>query len=113
MKLSNRELNLVAGIDHLQRQKIKGLIGVLIVLAVYLVLRYVDVLEAFDIPFDSLMLLYAAFHVGNTFSKISIEDRYVELLRRYVNDDADAISALSDRNQFPPSQSREQTQQRS
>ena len=98
MKLSNRELDLVEGIGQIQKQKITGLIGVLVVLAAYLILRLVGVLQAFDIPFDSLLFAYFLIHVGSTFSNVRAEDRYVELLRRYVNDDADALSALAERN---------------
>ncbi len=61
MKLTDGELKLVANIDQLRKQKIKGLIGVTVVLVVYWILRY------------------------------------VELLRRYANNDADTITALSER----------------
>ena len=97
MKLSKRELDLLANIGRNQKQKVKGLIGAVIALASYFVLRYLGVLDGIDIPFDSLMFVYIAFHIGYTFSGIRPEDRYVELLRRYVNNDAEAVSALSER----------------
>ncbi len=97
MKLTNRELDLVENIDQLQKQKLKGLVGVVVVLVIYWILRYVGVLREFDIPFDSLMIFYVALHVGNTFSNIRSEDRYVELLRRYVHNDAETIAAISAR----------------
>lgn len=99
MKLSNRELDVVESIDHLQEQKKKGLIGVVIVLAVYWALRYTGVLQSVDVPLDSLLFFYLVIHVGNTFTNLRIEDRYVELLRRYVNNDADALAALATRNE--------------
>lgn len=98
MKLTNRELDLVKSIDHLQRQKIRGLVGLVIVLVVYWILRYVGVLRELDVPFDSLLMFYLAFHVVGAFSNIHREDRIVELLRRYVNDDSEAIVAMAERN---------------
>ncbi len=97
MKLTNRELELVENIDHLQRQKIKGLIGVIVVLFAYWLLRYAGVLNALDVPIDSLLVFYVAFIVGNTFANLRTADRHVELLRRYVNNDAVALAALSER----------------
>ena len=97
MKLTNSELKLVENIDQLRKQKIKGLVGVTIVLAVYWILRYAGVLREIDIQFDSLLIICLAFLVGDTFFNTRAESRYVELLRRYVNNDADAIAALSER----------------
>jgi hypothetical protein len=97
VKLTNRELDLVENIDHLQRQKIKGLIGVIVVLFAYWLLRYAGVLNTIDVPFDSLLFIYVAFIVGNTFANLRSEDRHVELLRRYVNHDAVTLAALSER----------------
>ncbi len=97
MKLSRREIDLVANISQLHKRKIKGLVGILIVLAIYWALRYAGVLHVIDIPFDSLMLLVVAYYIGSTFSRIRPEDRYLELLRKYVDNDADAMVALSER----------------
>ena len=97
MELTNSELKLVENIAQLRRQKIKGLVGVAIVLVIYWVLRYAGVLREVDIPFDSLLIIYLAFLVGDTFSNVRAESRYVELLRRYVNNDADTIITLSER----------------
>lgn len=97
MKLSNRELDLVEGIGQLQKQKIKGLVGVVVVLVAYWILRFAGVLQNVDIPFDSLLIIYLAIHIGNTFTNLRAEDRYVELLRRYVNNDADTLSNLAER----------------
>jgi hypothetical protein len=67
------------------------------VLIIYWVLRYAGVLREIVIPFDSLLFIYFGFLVGDTFSNLRTENRYVELLRRYVNNDADTITALSER----------------
>lgn len=97
MKLTNRELKLVRDLDYLRDQKIKGLVGVAIVLVLYWVLRYAGVLREVDIPFDSLLIVYLAFLAGDAFSNFRAESRYLELLRRYVNNDAETIMALSER----------------
>ncbi len=97
MKLTNSELKLVAGIDQLKIQKMKGLASVAIVLVAYWILRYAGVLEAISVPLDSLLIIYFGFLVGDTFSNLRTESRHVELLRRYVNNDADTITALSER----------------
>ena len=97
MKLTSRELKLVKNLDRPRKQKIKGLVGVAIVLIIYWVLRYAGVLGQVDIPFDSLLIIYFGFLVGDTFSNLRTESRYVELLRRYVNNDADTLTALSER----------------
>ena len=99
MKLSNRELVLVENIDHLQKRKVRGLLGVVVVLLVYWLLRYAGVLTAIDVPFDSLLVFYVAFVVGGGFANLRTEDRHVELLRRYVNNDADTLAARSERKQ--------------
>ena len=99
VKLTNRELDLVKNIDHLQRRKIRGLVGVVVVLLAYWLLRYAGILAAIDIPFDSLLIFYVAFLVGSGFGNLRTEDRHVELLRRYVNNDADTLAALSERGQ--------------
>lgn len=96
MKLSNSELKLVENIDHLQKRKIQGLIGVVVVLLAYWLLRYAGVLKAIDVPFDSLMIFYVAFIFGGGFANLRAEDRHAELLRRYVNNDADTLAALSE-----------------
>ncbi len=96
MKLTNSELKLVKNIGQLRKQKIKGLVSVAIVLVVYWVLRYSGVLREVDIPLDSLLFIYLCFLIGDTFSNIRAESRYAELLRRYVNNDADTITALSE-----------------
>ena len=97
MKLSNREIDLVEGIGQLRRQKMKGLIGIVVVLAVYWVLRYVGVLSSVEIPIDTFLIFYVALQIGNTYSRFQPEDRYVELLRRYVNSDSEAITSLAER----------------
>lgn len=97
MKLTNSELKLVKNIDQIRKQKIKRLVGVAAVLVVYWVLRYVDVLRVVEIPVDSLLIIYLAILAGEAFSNVRPESRYVELLRRYVNNDADTIEALSKR----------------
>jgi len=98
VKLSSRELKLVEGMGRLHQQKMKGLVGIVIVLAVYWVLRYVGVLSSVEIPIDTLLIVYAAIQIGNSYSVFQPEDRYVELLRRYVNSDSEAITALAERN---------------
>lgn len=99
MKLSNRELDVVESIGRVQEQKKTGLIVLVVVLAVYWVLRYTGVLQSVEIPFDSLLVFYLAIQIGNTFGYVRIEDRSVELLRRYVNNDADTLAALSKRKE--------------
>ncbi len=97
MKLTNSELKLVRNLDQLRKQKIKGLAGVAIVLVLYWVLRYAGVLREVDVPLDSLLFFYIAFLAGDTFSNLRPESRHLELLRRYVNNDAETITALSER----------------
>lgn len=98
MKLTNRELDLIESMDSVKSPKIKGLVALGIVVAAYWILRYAGMLDGFQISFDSLLMFYLVVHVGNTFSDMRSEDRYVELLRRYVNNDADTITALSERS---------------
>lgn len=99
MKLSNREFNLVENIERLRKRKFEGLVGVVIILLAYWALRYAGVLTAVDVPFDSLLIFYVAFIVGGGFANLRTEDRHVGLLRRYVNNDADTLAALSERKQ--------------
>ncbi len=54
-------------------------------------------LTAIDVPFESLLIFYVAFIVGGGFANLRTEDRHVELLRRYVNNDAETLAALSQR----------------
>ena len=96
MKLTKNELKLVKSLDQPRKQKIRNLVGVTIVLVVYWVLRYAGVLSAVDVPFDSLLVVYVALLAGDAFSNLRAESRYLELLRRYVNNDAETIAALSD-----------------
>ena len=96
MKLTNNELKLVKSLDQPRKQKIRNLVGVTIVLVVYWVLRYAGVLSAVDVPIDSLLVVYVAFLAGDAFSNFRAESRYLELLRRYVDNDAETIAALSD-----------------
>ncbi len=98
VKLTNRELDLIESMDSVKSPKIKGLVALGIVVAAYWILRYAGMLDGFQISFDSLLMFYLVVHVGNTFSDMRSEDRYVELLRRYVNNDADTITALSERS---------------
>ena len=97
MKLTNRELDLLRSLDNRQRKKIIGLISVVIVLLLYWALRYFDVLRDVEISLDSLLIVYLAFNVGATFGNVTTDDRNVELLRRYVNNDAQAIADLAER----------------
>ncbi len=97
MKLTNSKLKLVENIDQFRKQKVKGLVGVAIVLVVYWILRYAGILREVEIPVDSLLILYLAILAGDAFSNVRQESRYVELLRRYVNNDANTITAPSQR----------------
>ena len=97
MKLTDSELKLVEGIDQFKRQKAKELGGVAILLVIYLVLRAADVVREVEVPIDSLLIVYLVFRIGDVFSNVRPESRYVELLRRYVNNDAETITALSER----------------
>ena len=97
MKLTNRELDLVEGIGRIQKGKIMELIVIVVGLAVYWTLRYFGVLENVEIPVDSLLFIYLIISGSGAFSNLRTEDRYVELLRRYVNNDAETITALAER----------------
>ncbi len=97
MKLTNRELDLVESIGEIQKGKIVELILIVVGLAVYWALRYFGVLENVEVPVDSLLFIYLIISGSGVFSNVRTEDRYVELLRRYVNNDAETITALAER----------------
>ena len=97
MKLTNRELDLFEGIGKIRKGKIMELIVLVIGLAVYWLLRYLEVLDRVEIAVDSLLVIYLVIIGSGVFSNVRTEDRYVELLRRYANNDADTITALAER----------------
>lgn len=97
MKLTNRELDLIEGIGKIRKGKIMELVVLVIGLAVYWLLRYFGVLDRVQIDVDSLLVIYLVIIGSGVFSNVRTEDRYVELLSRYVNNDADTIAALAER----------------
>jgi purine-cytosine permease-like protein len=97
MKLSGRELKLIEELDLYRKQKIQGLLAVVVVVIAYWGLRYAGVLGRVEVPIDSLLILYVVFLASDAFSNVRRESRYVDLLRRYVNNDAETIEALSER----------------
>ncbi len=97
VKLTNRELDLIENIGEIQKGKIVELVLLVVLLAVYWALRYFGVLENVEIPIDTLLVIYLVIRWSGVFTNVRTEDRYVELLSRYVNNDADTIAALAER----------------
>ena len=97
MKLTNRELDLIENIGRIKRGKIVELVLIVVGLAAYWALRYFGILENVEIPVDSLLFIYLIISGSGAFTNVRTEDRYVELLRRYVNNDAETITALAER----------------
>lgn len=96
MDLSSSELKLVEGIDQIRRRKIMSLVAVAIVAVIYWILRYADVLESFDVPFDALIIFYFGYLASDAVAHLRSGTRYMELLRRYANNDPDTLLALSE-----------------
>ena len=96
MKLTNRELALIAKIDHRRNERRIGIWFFLGTLVVYLGLRVFGVVSNVEVPLDWLIIAYAVNYPLIAYSAIrTTEEGAVDLLRRYIHTDAEAITQMA------------------
>ncbi len=94
MDLSCREIEVIRSIRTRRQRRIKDLLGMAGIAAVYLALRWAGILGPIEIPLEwALFYLFIGIAI-NAFSKNRTDDQYAELLQRYVNNDSEALEGL-------------------
>ena len=95
MKLTGREMNIVSAYSATRkRRKIGAWIGLATVAAFWIAMAYVDRLDSVGTVLGmSLGLLIA--ELASLYFGTRPEDKMVDLLQRYVNQDAEALEQFS------------------
>jgi len=98
MKLTNRELALIAKIGHRRNERRIGIWVFLGTLVVYLGLRVFGVVSNVEVSLDWLIIAYAVNYPLIAYSGYfrTTEEGAVDLLQRYIHTDAEAITQMAD-----------------
>ncbi len=95
MQLSNRELKLVQSMRRHRKNKHVRLVTVLALFLVYVLLRFSGILEDVEVSVDFVVYMSLLLQLPEISSIPTPDERYLDLLRRYIDNDAQTIEALA------------------
>lgn len=98
MKLTKREIDLVAGIEKSKSDGTKALLVLVALFAGYLVLRYFGIVPELEMSLDLFLFSLLIGYLYQNFLYPNHDEQYKDLLQKYVSNDPDALAALAERN---------------
>ena len=95
MKLTNREIEIVSSFSKVQnRRKIGAWVGLATVIAFWIGQYYFDRLDSLS-PVIAVFLGASVAELASLHFRVRPEDKMVDLLQRYINNDAEALAQIS------------------
>jgi len=96
MKLTKREIELIAGIEtNRNRRRRAAWVGLSIVLAGWFALNFFDRFTGSSSTLIGMLFGAAIVNLANAYSTIRVDDKLNDVLQRYVNSDPDAVRQLA------------------
>lgn len=98
MKLSNREIEMISDISKARRhRRIGALLGFATALILFVGVQYFDSASESLVAIIAILLGFSAAELPSVYLKVRTEDKLIDLLRRYIDSDPEAIKQLSSR----------------
>jgi hypothetical protein len=96
MKLTKREIELIANIEKSRLRRRRGAwTGLVSTLVVWFAASYFDWLSNVSSMVIGLCLGFAIVNLASAYSAVRADDKLNDVLQRYVNDDPEALRQLS------------------
>ena len=101
MKLSEREIALIADIEKSRKQHKTGALVFLLFVPIWWYGMPLIGMEQDTVALITALLLgFGVAYLANVYFGIRPDDKLIDLLQRYINDDAEAIQQLSGKSEI-------------